>query len=265
MKTSDTFSTERFGLLIKQHLIHNYRMLIVSLVGFSGGLFMLLLVIQAINEFDTWSKDAFFGTFFTIFIGTALLYTGTSFPGLRTREKSYSYLLNPASLLEKFLFELISRILLFIIVIPLLYWAIFNVEGYFLQAIYSRFQFVSHSFTELPFLELDVPKDSTLVYWAIAMPFAFGLLIFTLPFTGASVFMKYPLPKTLFAVAIVFFFHLFLVFFFLEILDFGKGPGNGRVLGLDAEGAIKFFTTYAVIANVVLLTAAYFKLKEREA
>src|SRR5690606_17984674 len=264
MKISDTFSIERFGLLIKQHLIHNYRMLIVSLVGFSGGLFMLLLVIQAVNQFDTWCQDAFSGTFITIFIGTALLYAGTSFPGLRTREKSYSYLLNPASVFEKFLFELISRILLFIILIPLLYWVIFNVEGIFLHAIYPKFQFTSQSF-DLPFLELHVPEDSSLTYWAIAMPLAFGFMIFTLPFTGASIFMKYPLPKTLFVVAIVFFFHVLLVFFFLEILDFGKGTGNERVLGMDAEGAIKFFTTYAVIAHVVLLTAAYFKLKEREA
>lgn len=266
MKTSDTFSITRFGLLVKQHLIHNYRMLLVSIVGFCGGLFMLLLIIQAINRFDTWSRDTFIGTFIPIFIATALLYTGTSFPGLRTREKSYSYLLNPASTLEKFLFELISRILLFIILIPLLYWIVYHIEGYFIQAIYSKFEFVPQSILpKIPLLEIDVPEGLTLPYWALVMPFAFGFLIFTLPFTGASVFMKFPLPKTLFAVAIVFFFHVFLVFFFLEILDFGKGHGNGRVLGMDAEGAIKFFTTYAVIANVVLLTAAYFKLKEREA
>lgn len=264
MKISDAFSITRFGWLVKQHLIHNHRMLLISIVGFCGGLFMLLLIVQAMNDFDTWTKDAFHATFVTIFIATALLYTGTSFPGLRTREKSYSYLLNPASTLEKFLFELISRIILFIVVVPFLYWLVYHLEGYFLQAIYSRFEFTSQSLVEIPFLELDVPEDSTLPYWAIAMPFAFGLLIFTLPFTGAAVFMKYPLPKTLFAVAIVFFFHVFLVFFFLEILDFGKGPGNGRVLGMDAEAAIKFFTSYAVIANIVVLTASYFKLKERE-
>lgn len=223
---------------------------------------MLLLIIQAMNQFDSWSQDAYHATFITIFIATALLYAGTSFPSLRSREKSYSYLLNPASTLEKFLFELISRIVLFIILIPLLYWVVFHVEGYFLQAIYSRFEFVPQSL----FLEVTIPNDPAFsYYWALAMPFAFGLLLFTLPFTGASIFMKYPLPKTLFAVAIVFFFHVFLVFFFLEILDFDNGHRNGRILGMDAEGAIKFFTTYAVIANVVLLTAAYFKLKEREA
>src|SRR5690606_9481740 len=214
MKISDTFNITRFGLLVKQHLIHNHRMLLISIVGFCGGLFMLLLIIQAMNQFDSWSQDAYHATFITIFIATALLYAGTSFPSLRSREKSYSYLLNPASTLEKFLFELISRIVLFIILIPLLYWTVYHVEGYFLQAIYSRFEFAPQSIVEIPFLEVDVPDDSTLPYWALAMPFAFGLLLFTLPFTGASIFMKYPLPKTLFAVAIVFFFHVFLVFFF---------------------------------------------------
>src|SRR5690606_19233305 len=142
MKISDTFNITRFGLLVKQHLIHNHRMLLISIVGFCGGLFMLLLIIQAMNQFDSWSQDAYYGTFITIFIATALLYAGTSFPSLRSREKSYSYLLNPASTLEKFLFELISRIVLFIILIPLLYWVVFHVEGYFRQAVYCRFGFV---------------------------------------------------------------------------------------------------------------------------
>ena len=264
MKTSDTFNISRFGLLIKQHLIHNHRMLIISVVGFCGGLFMLLLIIQAMNEFEAWTQNAFDTTFLTIFIGSALLYTGTSFPGLRTREKSYGYLLNPASTLEKFLFELTSRIILFIILIPLMYWIVFNAEGYFLQALHSKFQFVPRTFSQFPLVK--VSENSPVPYWIITMSCAFGLLIFTLPFTGTTVFTKYPLPKTLFAVAIIFFFHLFLVFFFLEILDFGSnGPRDGKVLGMDAEGAIRFFTIYAVIANVVLLTAAYFKLKEREA
>lgn len=265
MKTSDTFNLTRFALLIKQHLIHNHRMLLISIIGFCGGLFILFLIIQAMNELTALSEDTLRVTFIMIFIVTALLYTGTSFPSLRTREKSYNYLLTPASTLEKFLFELISRIIVFIILVPLLYWTVYHVEGYFLQVLYPRFEFVPQSIIEIPLLEVDVPEDLTLPYWALAMPFAFGLLIFTLPFTGAAIFMKYPLPKTLFAVAIVFFFHVFLVFFFLEILDFGKGHGNGRVLGMDAEGAIKFFTSYAVIANVVLITASYFKLKEREA
>ncbi len=265
MKTSDTFSVTRFGLLVKQHLIHNHRMLLISIVGFCGGLFILLLIIQATNDFDALSESVVRGTFIAIFIPTVLLYTGSSFPGLRIREKSYGYLLNPASVLEKFIFELTSRIILCIILVPLLYWIVYHVEGYFLQAVYPRFEFVPQSIVEIPLLDMRVPEGATLPYWALAMPFAFGLLLFTLPFTGASIFMKYPLPKTLFGVALVFFFHVFLVFFFLEILDFDEGHGNGRVLGMDAEGAIKFFTIYAVIANVMLLTTTYFKLKEREA
>jgi hypothetical protein len=264
MKTSDTFNINRFGLMVKQSLIHNYRMLIISLVGFCGGLFMLLLIIQAMNEFETWTKDAFSATFITIFIATGLLYTGNSFPGLRTREKSYSYLLTPASALEKFLLELISRIVLFIVMIPLLYWVIFNAEGYLLQVLSSRFHFTPHSLAEIPLIQ--VPENSSIRYWAAVMPFALGLLIFTLPFAGTTVFMKYPLPKTLFSVAIIFFFHLFLVYFFLEILDWASnGPKDGRILGMDGEGAIKFFTIYAMVANVVLLAASYYKLKEREA
>lgn len=261
MKTSDTFSITRFLLLVKQHLIHNHRMLLLSIVGFCGGLFILLLIMQAMNEFDTWTKDAYYHTFLVIFIATGLLYAGTSFPGLRSRERSFGYLLNPASTFEKFLFEFFSRIAIFLVLVPLLYWAIFHAEGFFLQAIHAQFQFAPYSFTDLAVLMM---LPSHLANWLLAMGLVMGLLIFTLPFTGATVFMRYPLPKTLFIVSITFFFHMFLVYICLEILEF-DGPGNGTVLGMDGDGAIKFFTIYAGVANIVLLTASYFKLKEREA
>ena len=261
MKASDTFNLNRFGLLVKQNFIHNYRIMLICLAGFCGGLFMSLLFIQATNEFHTWSVNAYFSMFLTVFISTGLLYAGTAFPRLRSREKSYSYLLIPASVFEKFLFEVLTRIVLFLVLVPLLYWVIFNTEGFFLQAVHSEFAFKPYSYMDLILLNI---LPSELTHWLMAMSLSLGLLIFTLPFVGAATFMKYPLPKTLFGVALLFLFHALLVYFFLEVLG-SDGPSDGKVLGMDGDGFIRFLTVYAIIANIVLLTASYFKLKEREA
>lgn len=260
MKTSDTFDFRRFGLLVKQNFIHNYRMMLICLIGFCGGLFMLLLLVQAMNKFDTWTRDAYINTFLAIFIALGLLYSGTSFPGLRSRERTFSYLLIPASTFEKFLLEFLSRIVLFLVAVPLLYWAVFTTEGFFLQAIHNKFVFQPYSYSDLTMLRF-LPSDLT--RWLVGMSFALGLLLFTLPFVGAATFMKYPLPKTLFSVAVIFLFHVFLVYFFLEILKF-DGPHDGKILGMDGDDFIKFLTVYGIIGNIILLTATYFKLKERE-
>lgn len=260
MKTSDTFDFRRFGLLVRQNFIHHNRMMVLCVVGFCGGLFLLLLLVQAINQFETWTRDAYSNTFYTIFILTGLLYAGTAFTGLRSKEKSFSYLLTPASAFEKFLLEFLVRIVLFLILVPLLYWAVFNTEGFFVQAIRENFEFKPYSYTEFTLFPV---LTSELRQWLIAMCIALGLLILTLPFAGAATFMRYPLPKTLFGVTAIFLFHVLIVYFFLEILKF-NGPSHGKVLGMDGEDFIKFLTVYGIIANIVVLAASYFKLKERE-
>lgn len=258
MNSSDIFSINRFGLLIRQYAIHNYRLFAITLIGFCGGLFILFLMMQLGNDLRPFNANTFFETFLFISAIAAMLYTGTAFPGLRTREKSFSYLLNPASVLEKFLLEFISRILLFIVVVPFLYWIMFHAEGYFLQLLNPEFNFTPFSFTDHNLKRPDGVSETTLMLSG-------SMLLFTVPFGGSSIFMKYPLPKTLFAVAAIFFFHAFLVYFFLDVLDFAsRGPKDGKILGMDGKDALTFFAIYSIVANTVMIAVAYLKLKERE-
>ena len=216
-------------------------------------------MMQLVNDLRPLNANTFFETFLFISAVTAMLYAGTAFPGLRTREKSFSYLLNPASVFEKFILEFVSRILLLIVVVPILYWIIFHAEGYFHQLLYPEFNFTPFSFTDHNLRRPDELSETALILSGT-------MLFFTVPFTGASIFMKYPLPKTLFAVAAIFFFHVFFVYFFLEILDFAsRGPKDGKILGMDGKDAITFFAAYCFVANAVLIAVAYLKLKEREA
>src|SRR5690606_28088993 len=148
MNPSEIFSMRRFGLLVRQDFIHNYRLFAITLIGFCGSLFILFLMMQIANNLRPLTAEGFFETFLFISALAAILYTGTAFPGLRTREKSFSYLLNPASALEKFILEFVSRIILFLVIVPFLYWVIFHAEGYFLQLLNPEFDFTPLSFTD---------------------------------------------------------------------------------------------------------------------
>jgi len=198
-----------------------------------------------------------------LFIAVGIIYTGTSFPGLRTREKSFSFLLNPVSAFEKYVFEFLSRIVLFIIVMPIIFWLVYLTEGFFAELIIPDYDFVPVSFLWNGFSEIE---PAEYYGWVVMLVTSLTLLIFNIPFTGATIFTKYPLLKTLFAIAVIFFFHAFLIFFFVEILNFKDyGHSHMSILGIkDAFGALKFFTIYSIIVNAGLIATAYLKLKEKE-
>jgi len=264
MQSNNTLSLSRLGLLFRQGFIHNYKMIAISLVAFCGGLFLLLLTIQVVERGPYYTAESFSGIFLFIVIPMSIVYAGTAFPGLRTKEKSYSYLLTPASVLEKFIFELVNRVLLFVIIIPLLYWIVFHVEGSIARAISPQhFLFSPRDMSEL-FAMVDKPAS---LGWSCAFALG-GMLIFTIPFAGAASFTKFPLPKTLFIVGLLFFVNFFLVYVFVQVMmleDLTLPEDNQSILFMDGEADVsRALTGYGLVINTGLLVATYFKLREKE-
>ncbi len=263
MKTNNIFKPERFISLFRQNLIHNARINLISLVAVCGGLFILMMTNQAANQFRTLDFDAFIGIFLFMFIVLGVIYAGNAFPGLRSREKSFTYLLNPASAFEKFLFELINRIVVFIILMPLIYWAVFFIEGNLMHIINPAYEF--HSWW---FVNHSIPTPEDFGFWARLLAVNLGLLIFFIPFTGAGAFMKVPLIKTMFSIAILVFIQVIVVYLVIKLVgshEFGK-VNQPEFLWIDSrEGVIRFAAIYTLLINLALLSVTYFKMKEKEA
>lgn len=254
MKTTNSFSMSRFALLAKQYLIYNRKLILTSIFGFIGGLFVLFFAIQIITDFDAWRWDHFFFLFVGLFTVLAVAYSGSSFPGLRSKEKSYSYLLLPVTAFEKFLFELLSRIVLFALLIPALYWAIFHLEGSLVQWAHPRFNFQSFSFFDGFHLRTAVETK-----WMINFTAAEGLLFLTVPFFGASAFMKNPIVKTVaWSIGIVAAHLIFYAILHNNQVSFSRSifqtPGVGIVV----------MTIYVLLVNAALVARAYFKLRRKE-
>ena len=261
---NNTFNIHRFAALVRQGVMHDYKMYLISICGFSGVLFILFFITQFNFGISVIDPHSLVIMYVLTFIGAGLLYTGSAFGGFRSKEKSISYLLIPASRFEKFLSEYVSRVIIFMLAFPVIFWLTYNLMGVIFGVLHPVFTFKYQDFFFVPPYVVEPGKVNPypLIYSA-------ALFVLTIPFTGATIFNKHPLIKTLFSVSLIFFFHLFLIYFFVEILKFKNyniSPGETQIylLPASAEKAIVFFTTTFIVANIMLTLIAYFKLKEKE-
>ena len=249
-------------LLFRQQLIHNSKLMIYSSAGFCGVVFLILSIGQSGNDLKPFDAEVFIqmmATFVSIF---GVLYVGHSFPAFRSKEGTSSYLTVPASIFEKFLFEVLNRIVLLLIVLPFLFWLTFNMEGLFFELI-TYVDFDPVGFTDLRALDLQPLTESG---W-LQVTIAFGaLLIFVIPFTGAAIFSRQPLVKTLFSVAMIILFYTTVTYVVIEPLGLKNyEPSDSMWLFPSSEqGALKFFACLAILTNAVMLTVTFLKLKEKE-
>ncbi len=263
MKTNNIFNSDRFLSLFRQNLIHNARMILITLVALSGGLFILLMLPQIANHDHVPQYRDFMGLFLFIFIALGIIYSGMAFPGFRSKEKCFSYLLNPASNFEKYLFEIINRIFVFIILVPLIYWIVYYIEGNMMHVINPSFEF--HTYW---YFNHNMPAPVDFDFWAKLLTVNLGLLIFFIPFTGASAFIKVPLIKTMFSIAVIVFIQAMIVYLMVKIVgphEFAKVHEPAFLWIETKEGVIQFAAVYTLLINLAMLSVSYFKLKEKEA
>jgi hypothetical protein len=266
METNNSFSIQRFLLLCKQSFVINKKLIGISLAGFAGTLFMLLLFSQFQAHFRNWGNNEYMVTFIFLFFALGVIYSSLSFPALRSKEKSMAFLMLPASASEKFAFEILSRIVVFVLLMPLYFWLIANFEGLVVHSIVP--ELTNYKFSYGAFYKgILVVKDGKFEFWAMIMVIQGILFAFIAPFTGASHFSKSPLLKTLFAFSMIIAGYGFYVYLLVKGLNLeGMHPVNDRVMFMNnTDGALMFFGILSTAINLSLLSIAYFRLKEKEA
>lgn len=264
MTANNILDIRRFGMYTRYHVIQNYKMILVSIFGFSAATFIILFFVQMANDLRPLDHDTIRGTFLFIFFVTGIIYCGTAFPGLRSKEKAIGWLLLPASSFEKYVFEFINRILVFLVLMPLLFWMVYLIEGSFVSIIIPGYKMNLASLTSILFYDFQPPVEYK--SWFILLVSSLVSLAFIIPLTGATAFMKHPLLKTLLAFAIVFLFHFLLGFTLVQVLNLDRyHPRNDSILFVGSEkSALVFSTIYSLIINIALVTVGYLKIKERE-
>ncbi len=260
--SGNIFRTKRFAQLVRQHIIHNRQMFLLSAVAYVGVILIVLSITQIGNGLVPHDLGIFQGFLIAFVSVFGILYVGHSFPAFRSKERAMNYLMLPASHFEKFLLEFVLKICLLIVMLPLLYWLTFHLQGYFFSIFTAEpFQAVGiHYLTKL-----DAPGEvyPTEVKWMIGSAI---MLALTLGFTGSTIFIRQPLVKTLFSVAIIIMF--FTAYSYVVLVELGVSnylnPGNMLLLPNDDVEVLLSFTGASVFSSLVMLFVAYRKLKEKE-
>lgn len=259
MQTNNQFSIKRFILLAKHSLIVNKKNIGIAVAGISGTMFLLLLLFQKMGHFNNWSNNAYFGTFMFFFFSLGAIYASTSFPAFRSKEKSISYLNLPASISEKYIFELLIRVVGYIILLPTLFWLIANAEGRIIHYYIPDFANYKFSFSQ-------VLVDNPMTGWSIIVFIQCSLFVFIAAFTGACHFSKSPLIKTLFTFSIIALGYFLFIYLLIKGFDIENYRTlNNKMLFFKSEkGSIAFFGIASTVVNLTLLVIAWFRLKEKE-
>ncbi|MGL1889366.1 MAG: hypothetical protein OCD76_22820 [Reichenbachiella sp.] len=260
---NNTFSISRFGLLTKKHLIEDHKLYLIPLAAFMGGLFILFFSIHVFNGRLVYSDELKEKLYQITFIAGGILFVGASYPSFRSKESTMSHLLVPSTRLEIFVFEYVSRVLLFYALAPIVYWLMANLELAFASTLFQKLDF---SYQPIRFLWRSFYGDMPIHGYLPATLFV--LIFFNMAFVGATQYMKQPLVKIFFSVALIWLFYI--AFIICSIYLFGTKaylpfsdfeltliPTHERALG-------PFLTKFFIVVNLVLISISYLKLKEKE-
>ncbi|MGK7390114.1 MAG: hypothetical protein ACNS60_07175 [Candidatus Cyclobacteriaceae bacterium M2_1C_046] len=260
--SSNIFSGRRFSLLIRQYFIHNTQLMLLSTVAYIGVIFIILSFIQMENQFIPNDHDVFLGSMIAFVAIFGILFIGHAFPAFRSKESTINYIMVPASVLEKFTFEFVIRMGVIIIALPLLYWLTFHLQGYFFTI------FTDDTFEPIGLMEIAPVEISEVdhIFWLSTLIISAVLLAFVFVFTGAATFVKQPLVKSLFAVALILAFYMGYSFIVLEVFGLGSydPPKTMWLLPNNESVGFGLITILLVLSNLIMLYVAYRKLKEKE-
>ena len=104
MQTKNHFSFQRFLLLIRLSVRVNKKLLLISVAGLAGTLFLALFLFQLMINFERWGQGNYMGTFFLLFLILGFLFTSQAFPAFRNNTKCQAFLMLPASKFRKICF-----------------------------------------------------------------------------------------------------------------------------------------------------------------
>jgi len=248
------FNFSRFIKLASFNLsIHKKRYLLMF-GGVFAALFLFQLVILLSNS--RWNNMDWAGLFIGTGIVGAIFYFGKSFPYLRKKETTIDALMIPASIFEKYLLEIVSRFVVYLIAFPIIFYLASHFSAIFATILkedisYTGFMLVS-AFDK-------VPEEA---FPVLAWVFVFGASIV---FAGAATVRKYPLIKTIVFVGAVFMLVVGYFYVAIEVFDIEQGLEYvSKTMISSEETALTIVTVKLGFSSLITLVYAFFKLKERE-
>lgn len=256
------FSFNRFFNLYKLWWFRNHKTALLYL-GVLCGLSILIITwvvwvtTDSFNHFEGFRRDEYMPLQVLAFVALGIFYSGASFPGFRSKEKTFEYLLLPSTILEKFLFEWINRVLIFVVIFPPLLSLLTNLTTNGLALVHPEF---TNTKVELIWAldELSGKHIALIVIMAITL--------LNIPFMGASHFQAKPILKTLFFFFVCLAVYFLYIYGMVQLFDLENRSTESECVWFicSQQEATNWVIGAGIFANIILMTISYLKLKEKE-
>lgn len=264
MKTNQIFNFNRFGRYFKSMVTLTYKQTLLLWGTIISSIFLICLIAMAPSE-NQWNDQDWIPIFVSIYFIAGILYSGSSFSQFRSKEKTVMALMVPITTFERFLYEFLEKIVLFVIVYPIVFYSVSSFAVSVRNIFGSSAMVTNNGIPALPFRNVSFSElfvQSGGFFWAF---FFLSIFLFIISFAGAATFRKYPLIKT-----IVFSGSVLAVIAGYFALIIGKlhleHPWIESIGDHWSERqAVAFIVVITTIASLVTMAFAYFKLKEKEA
>lgn len=253
-----TFNINRFGKLIRQQYQLSGKTMGLAILSIFV-VYTLILMTFTFNE-PRIRSDEWIPFFITFTLAIAFPFAAYAFPAFRSKEKTFDYLLTPCSITEKFSFNVLIRIFIPWLVLPIVFYISsrmaselalwrypdYNIENFNLSVI----------FDQLPDKHLGLIITSSVLMILITQ---------SVLFSGATIFKKHPLIKTLVtlgATAAVIFFYFYIIIEWFGIYDNGRVPWLANFNNEVSAGY--FLVALELLVLTTTWAYAFFKVKEKE-
>ncbi|WP_430814399.1 hypothetical protein [Carboxylicivirga sp. RSCT41] len=255
---NNTFNINRFNRLIKQQYQISGKNSALALLSILIG-YTLILLTFTFNKYNIEAIEWL--PFFIMLNGAiALPFAAYAFPAFRSKEKTFDYLLIPCSTTEKFIFNIMVRIVLPWIILPVIFYISSHIATE-LSLWFNPDYYIESFRLSAIFEEVNTEQFSIILTAMILM----ALIAQSLLFAGATVFKKQPLIKTLVIIGatiafVIFYFYIIIEW--VEVYDSGRMPWVATFENKDSTGY------YLVALEIIGLTTtwayAFFRVKEKE-
>jgi hypothetical protein len=264
MKTIQIFNFNRFGKYAKSTIAITYKQNLLAWGALVTFIFLASLIAMADNS-SNWNRDGWIPLFLGIYFIAGIIYAGVSFAPFRSKEKTIMSLMMPVTPFERLLYEFLEKVVVYIILLPIVFY-LFSTFALVFRNIFEPHQMVTvNGINSFPFKPVSW---STLIKASdgfFAAFFSLSVFLFSLSFTGAATFRKYPLIKTVVFVGVVLAViagYFVLIFQKLQLQNpWLESIGDHW----SKEQGVTLMVSLAVVASLITLAFAYFKLKEKEA
>ncbi|MFT4019270.1 MAG: hypothetical protein QM668_20065 [Agriterribacter sp.] len=257
----NSFSFSRLWLLIKKQWFDNAKLYTLSLLAMAGLLTIILTFWASVNGNGRFDEEDTYGIFITLFFASGLIFASITFSALSDKAKGIYWLSIPATPLEKLLCGFFYSFIVFTAVYVAIFFIIQKIIFFFILLDPGN----AVRYVSTKNLKEAIP---IILYFFIALQALFML--------GSVYFERFAFIKTLLAI-----FTIGLIFvFFAQFLSNTVFPAHMGVNDFSSfkvydGNEAKVYKLPSWIRQVavpamkyiwcpVLLTAAYFRIKEKE-